>query len=53
MPARSSFDYAIIRIVPRVERGECINAGVIVFCPEQKYLGARVAVEDARLQALW
>ncbi len=53
MPTRNSFDYAIIRVVPRVERGECINAGVIVFCPEQKYLGARVSVEDARLQALW
>ncbi|MCX6595192.1 MAG: DUF3037 domain-containing protein [Acidobacteria bacterium] len=53
MPTRNSFDYAIIRVMPRVERGECVNAGVIVFCPEQKYLGARVSVDDARLQALW
>ena len=41
MPATRSFDYAVLRIVPRVERDEFINAGVIVWCPELDFLGAR------------
>ena len=48
----SSFDYAIVRVVPRVERGEQINAGVIVSCPTLDYLAARVALDTARLLAL-
>ena len=48
----SSFDYAIVRVVPRVERGEQINAGVIVSCPTLDYLAARVALDPARLRAL-
>ena len=51
MPA--SFDYAVFRIVPRVEREEFINAGVIVYCAEQRFLAARVYVDEARLKALW
>lgn len=51
MPA--SFDYAILRVVPRVERQEFINAAVVVYCPEQKYLAARVRLDPARIQALW
>ncbi len=53
MPTPASFDYAIIRIVPRVERQEFINAGVVVFCLEKRYLGARVQLNEARLRALW
>jgi hypothetical protein len=53
VPVPSSFDYAIVRVVPRVERGEFINAGVIVFCLEHKFLEARVSVDEARLKALW
>lgn len=53
MPALSSFDYAVLRVVPRVEREEFVNAGVIVFCLEQKYLAARVEVDETRLKALW
>jgi hypothetical protein len=49
----SSFDYAVIRVVPRVERGELINAGAIVSCPTQGYLAARIALDAARLAALW
>ena len=49
MPALSSFDYAVLRIVPRVEREEFFNAGVIVFCLQQDYLGARVHWDPARL----
>ena len=51
MPA--SFDYAIVRVVPRVEREEFINAGVIVFCLEKRYLDARIRLDAARLKALW
>lgn len=53
MPARSSFDYAIVRVVPRVERGELLNAGVIVFCLEKDFLRAKVEVNEPRLSALW
>jgi Protein of unknown function (DUF3037) len=48
----SSFDYAVVRVVPRVERGELINAGVIVSCPTERYLAARIALDPARLRAL-
>ena len=51
MPA--SFDYAIIRVVPRVERQEFINAGVIAFCLEMKFLAARIHLDEERLKALW
>jgi hypothetical protein len=53
MPARSSFDYAVIRVVPRVERGELINAGVILFALAKDFLAARVEVNEPRLRALW
>ena len=52
MLARSSFDYAIVRVVPRVERGEFINAGVILFCRTRRFLGARIALDAPRLVAL-
>lgn len=53
MPALSSFDYAVIRVVPRVERGEHVNAGVILFCLEKDFLKARIEVNGPRLSALW
>ena len=53
MPALRSFEFAIIRVVPRVEREEFVNAGVIVFCLAQKFLGSLVQVDEARLKALW
>ncbi len=52
MPTRSSFDYAIVRVVPRVERGEFINAGVILFCRTQRFLAARIELAPERLAAL-
>jgi hypothetical protein len=52
MPEQDSFDYAIVRIVPRVERGEFVNAGVIVFCRTRKYLDARVELDERRALAL-
>jgi hypothetical protein len=53
VPALSSFDYAVVRVVPRVERQEFVNVGVIVFCLERKYLGARIHIDEQRLRALW
>lgn len=52
MPAPSSFDYAVVRVVPRVERGEFINAGIILFCRTRRFLRARIALDRARLAAL-
>jgi len=49
----ASFDYAVLRVVPRVEREEFINAAVVVFCLEKRYLDARVALNADRLRALW
>ena len=47
-----AYDYAVIRIVPRVDREEFVNAGVIVFCPALGYLGCKVEVPETRLRAL-
>jgi hypothetical protein len=52
MPEPCPFDYAVIRVVPRVERGEFFNAGVIVSCPTKNYLKARVELDAERLAAL-
>lgn len=49
---RDVFEYALLRVVPRVERGECINAGVLLYCRAQAYVGARTHLEEARLLAL-
>jgi len=51
-PARKPFSYAILRVVPRVERGERFNAGVILFCRQRDFLGIRVALDEKRLSAL-
>src|SRR5512138_56280 len=50
--ADDEFQYAILRVVPDVERGEALNAGVVVFCRRRGFLAARVALDDARLRAL-
>ena len=49
---RSSFDYAIVRVVPHVEREEFVNAGVILFCHDLDFLHARIELDQARLLAL-
>jgi len=49
---RHPFEYAVLRIVPRVERGESINGGVIVYCRALDYLGAAVHLDVERLRAL-
>lgn len=50
--AEYTYDYAIIRVVPRVERGESVNVGVIVSCPDVGFLEARIELDAARLLAL-
>ena len=52
MRERFVFDYAIVRVVPRVDRGEFLNVGVILFCPTQGYLETRIALDRERLLAL-
>lgn len=51
MLERVAFEYAVIRIVPRVERGECLNAGVILICRPHRFLDARIALDRVRLRA--
>ena len=52
MPKPCTYDYAIVRVVPRVERGEFVNAGVIVSCAAAGYLQARIELDEAKLLAL-
>jgi hypothetical protein len=52
VPERKAFQYAILRVVPSVERGERLNVGVVLLCPERRFLGARVALDEAPLAAL-
>jgi hypothetical protein len=51
MPEKHLFEYAVLRIVPQVEREEFLNTGVILYCPKQKFLRVRLAFDEARLQA--
>lgn len=46
------FEYALLRVVPRVERGECVNAGVLVYCRHEAFVGARTHLDESRLLAL-
>ena len=52
MPAREGFQYAVVRIVPRVERGECLNAGVVLYSRRHAFLGARTELDEPALAAL-
>ena len=52
MPAHATYDYAVIRVVPRVEREEFVNVGVIVSCQDESFLDARIEVDERRLLAL-
>jgi hypothetical protein len=49
---RHAFEYAVVRVVPRVERGEFVNAGVVLYCRGLDFLGAREALDADRLRAL-
>ena len=51
-PPASPFAYLILRVVPSVERGESLNVGVVLFCRQRGFLGARVELDEARLAVL-
>jgi len=53
LPALVAFDYAVIRVVPRVEREEFVNVGAVVFCADHDLLVARVELDEGRLRALF
>jgi hypothetical protein len=48
-----TYDYAVLRVVPSVEREEFVNAGVVLQCPERAFLDCRVHLDERRLRALW
>ncbi len=52
MPEKHLFEYAVIRVVPRVEREEFINVGIILFCAKQNFLKAVMMVSEAKILAL-
>jgi Protein of unknown function (DUF3037) len=52
VPEREDFQYAIVRVVPHVERGECVNAGVVLFSRRHGFLAARTELDPAALAAL-
>jgi hypothetical protein len=52
VPDLCTYDYAVVRVVPQVERGEFINAGVIMVCAPRGFLKARVELDEARLRLL-
>lgn len=52
MSAPRAFDYAVFQVVPRIDRDERINAGVILFCPAAAFLGCRLALDEARVRVL-
>jgi Protein of unknown function (DUF3037) len=51
-PNRSPFEYAVIRVIPRVERGESLNAGIVLMCRPLRYLSARTHLDDHLLVAM-
>jgi hypothetical protein len=51
--APNAYEYSVIRVVPRAEREEFVNVGVIVFCDACNFLGARTLLDEGRLLALW
>jgi hypothetical protein len=52
VPAPSPYDYALIRVVPRVERQEFVNVGIIAWCRDHDVLETRISLDEARLRAL-
>ena len=52
MPADVTYDYAVVRVVPRVDRGEQVNVGVILSCADTDFLDARIEVDEAVLRAI-
>ena len=53
MPDRHVFEYAVIRVVPRMEREEFLNVGVVLFCKSRRYLDCRYLVDQEKLAAVF
>ena len=52
MPGSCTYDYAIIRVVPRVERGEQLNVGIVLSCVDSEFLEMRIHLDESRLRAI-
>jgi hypothetical protein len=52
MPGNATYDYAVIRVVPHIDRGEFINAGVVLFCRTKRFLAAAIDLDEERLHVL-
>jgi hypothetical protein len=52
MPSRDPFSYAVLRVVPDIEREEFLNAGVVLFCRARRYLRARASLDEDRLASI-
>ncbi|MGI9254314.1 MAG: DUF3037 domain-containing protein [Thermomicrobiales bacterium] len=52
MTDRAPYAYAILRVIPQIERGECVNAGVVLYCRSLRFLGVRTGLDAGRLLAL-
>jgi hypothetical protein len=52
VPAEQTYDYAIVRVVPRVDRGERVNVGVILSCADSEFLDARIEIDEAAIRAI-
>lgn len=52
MPGKHLFEYAVVRVVPRVEREEFVNVGIVLYCKQQRYLKTRFHLPKERLLAL-
>ena len=50
--SREVFEYALVQAVPRVERGECLNVGVVLYCQARDFLAVQVHVDGDRLRVL-
>jgi hypothetical protein len=50
---RAALEYCVYRVVPDIERGECLNVGVVLICRQTRFLAARIHLDHARLGALW
>jgi Protein of unknown function (DUF3037) len=50
--APEAFEYAVLRVIPRVDRGETMNAGIVLYCRPRRYLGARLDLDEDLLRAL-
>lgn len=53
MHEKQVYEYAVIRVIPRPERGECLNVGVALYCRAARFLGFRYKIEPQRLQSLF